>query len=43
MSLKEVVDGVFSHQASEAKERKRRERERKKKLKRSVKNSMRYI
>ena len=27
MSLKEVVDGIFSHQESEAKERERRERE----------------
>ena len=43
MSLKEVVDGIFSCQESEMKERERRERERKRELKRSVKNVMRYI
>ena len=42
MTLEEAVDGIFSRQESEAKERKE-ERERKKKLKRSVKNIMRHI
>ena len=45
MTLKEVVDGIFSLHESEAKERERREREREreKKLKRSAKNIMRHI
>ena len=41
MTLAEAVDGIFSHQESEAKEHKRRNIE--KKLKRSIKNSMRHI
>ena len=47
MSLKEVVDGIFSRQESEAKECERRERERererKKKLRVSVRNTMRPL
>ena len=41
ISLKEVVDGIFSHQESEMNEHERRER--KKKLRVSVRNTMRPI
>ena len=38
-----AVDGIFSHQGSEAEESERRERESEKKLRVSIKNTMRPI
>ena len=43
MTLAEAVDGIFSCQESEAKERERKEREKKRIEKRSVKNIMKHI